>query len=87
MVIKKNQTMPCSNMDGPRDDHTKQSKSEKQILYNIIHMQNLKHLQDTNRCTDIENRLVNAKWVRRQRREGLRVWGQQMQTVTYRVGN
>ena len=74
-------------MDGPRDDHTKQSESEKQILYNIIHMQNLKHLQDTNRHTDIENRLGNAKGVRRQRREGLGVWGQQRQTGTYRVGN
>ena len=35
---KKNEIMPfvCSNMDGPRDYHTKWSKSERerQILYN-----------------------------------------------------
>ena len=35
----------CSNMDGPRDYHTKQSKSERerQILYDIIYMWNLKY--------------------------------------------
>ena len=34
----------CSNMDGPRDDHTKWSKSdrERQILYDITYMWNLK---------------------------------------------
>ena len=38
----------CSNMDGPRDYHTKWSKSERerQILYNITYMWNLKY--DTN---------------------------------------
>ena len=38
----------CSNMDGPRDYHTKQSKweRERQILYDIIYMWNLKY--DTN---------------------------------------
>ena len=38
----------CSNMDGPRDDHTKWSKSdrEKQIPYDITYMWNLK--KDTN---------------------------------------
>ena len=37
-----------SNMDGPRDSHTKWSKSEKerQIAYDIIYMWNLK--DDTN---------------------------------------
>ena len=62
----------CSNMGGPRHYHTKWSKSktERQILYNIIYMQNLKY--DTNeliyktetqtqRLTDTENRLVVAK--------------------------
>ena len=34
----------CSNMDGPRDYHTEWSKSnrERQILYDIIFMWNLK---------------------------------------------
>ena len=38
----------CSNMDGPRDYHTKWSKSkrERQIPYDITHMWNLKY--DTN---------------------------------------
>ena len=38
----------CSNMDGPRDDHTKWSKSvrERQISYDITNMWNLKY--DTN---------------------------------------
>ena len=38
----------CSNMDGPRDCHTKRSKSEseRQIPYDINYMWNLKY--DTN---------------------------------------
>ena len=56
-------------MDGPRDDHTKRSKSdrERQISYDITHMWNLKN--DTNeltyktrkRLTDIENKLMFTK--------------------------
>ena len=33
----------CSNMDGPRDDHTKGTKSEKQMLYNNTYMWDLKY--------------------------------------------
>ena len=33
-------------MDGPSDYHTKRSKSEREIPYNIIYMWNLKY--DTN---------------------------------------
>ena len=56
----------CSIMDGPRDYHTKQSKSERQIQYNITYRWNLKydineHIYKTDRLTDIENRLVVAK--------------------------
>ena len=38
----------CSNMDGPRDSHTKQSKSEREgkIAYGTVYMWNLKY--DTN---------------------------------------
>ena len=41
----------CSNMDGPRDDHTKWNKSdiEIQIAYAITYMWNLKY--DTNELT------------------------------------
>ena len=42
-AIEKNDTI-CSNMDGPGDYHTKQSKSERerQISYDIGYMRNLK---------------------------------------------
>ena len=36
----------CSNMDGPRDYHTKWSKSEKDNYHMISHVWNLKY--DTN---------------------------------------
>ena len=47
-VIKKNDNAICSNMDGPRDYHTKRSKSdrERQIPYDITYRWNLKY--DTN---------------------------------------
>ena len=47
IAIQKNNAI-CSNMDGPRDYHTKSSKSgrEKQISYDITYMWNLKY--DTN---------------------------------------
>ena len=42
----------CSYMDGPRDYHTKRSKSERkrQISYDITYMWNLKY--DTNELSD-----------------------------------
>ena len=49
-------------MDGPRDDHTKRSKSdrERQISYDITHMWNLKN--DTNELTyNTETRLEDFK--------------------------
>ena len=55
-------------MDGPRDYHTKWGKSEreKQIPYDITYVWNLKCdtnelIHETNRLTDVENRLVVAK--------------------------
>ena len=53
-----------SNMNGPRDYHTKWSKSdrERQISYDIIYLWNLKggykwtHFYKRNRLTDIENK-------------------------------
>ena len=53
-------------MDGPRDYHTKRSKSdrERQIPYDMTYMWNVKyntneHIYETE--TDIANRLVAAK--------------------------
>ena len=56
-------------MDGPRDSHTKQNKSERQRQkpYDITYMWNLKYYQNEHiyeikkRLTDLENRLVVAK--------------------------
>ena len=56
-------------MDGPRDYHTKWSKSdrERQISYDIAYMWNLKkwykctYLQIRNRLTDIKNKLMVTK--------------------------
>ena len=67
----------CSNMDGPGDDHTKWSKSDRkrQISYDIAYMWNLKkkrkrykwtYLQNRNRLTDLENELMvtrGERWV------------------------
>ena len=56
-------------MDGPRDHHTKWSQSdrERQIPYDITYMWHLKkwykwtYLQNRNRLTDIENKLMVAR--------------------------
>ena len=52
----------------PRDYHTKWSKSERerQISYDVTHMWNLKrykwtYLQNRNRLTDVENKLMVNK--------------------------
>ena len=72
----------CSNVDGPRDYHTKWSKSdrERQILYDITYIWNLKNntseciQQNRNRPTDIENKLVITRWDREHGRDKLGVW-------------
>ena len=68
-------------MDGPRDDHTKWSKSDGggQISYDITYMWNLKKwykwtfLQNRNRLTDLENKCMVTKG-ERQGRDKLGVW-------------
>ena len=55
----------CSNMNGPRDDHTKWNKSDRarQTPYDITYMWNLKkwyewtYLQNRNTLTDLEKNL------------------------------
>ena len=62
----------CSDMDGPRDCHTEWSKSgrERQIASDIAHMWTLEkgykwnYLQNTNRVTDVENKLKVTPEVR-----------------------
>ena len=56
-------------MNGPRDRHAEQSKSEreKQILYINAYVQNLEkwyrwlYLQSRNRGTDVENKYMDTK--------------------------
>ena len=72
----------CSNMDGPRDYHTKWSKScrERQISYDIIYMWNLKkwykwtYLQNRNRLADLENKLMVTKGERLGGGDKLEIW-------------
>ena len=67
----------CSNMDGPRDYHTKWNKTEKDIYIYIYltNMWNLKkkwckwtYVKNRNRLTDIENTFMVTKG-ERQREE------------------
>ena len=58
----------CSNMDGPRDDYTKWSKSgkERQTSYNITFMWNLKYdtyelIYKTDTDSQTENKLMVSK--------------------------
>ena len=65
-TIKKNKIMPfCSNTGRTWDSHTKWSKSERQIPYHLLVESNIwskwSYLQNRNRLTDMENRLVFAK--------------------------
>ena len=59
-AIKRMESCHLQNMDGPRDDHTKWSKSdrERQVAYGIAYMRNLKwykwtYVQNRSRPTDI----------------------------------
>ena len=71
----------CSNMDGPRDYHTKWSITyrKRQISYDITYMWNLKkwykwtYLQNRNRLTVEENILMVTKG-ERGCRDKLGVW-------------
>ena len=53
----------CSNIDGFRDDHTKQSKTERerQILHNIMYMWNLKKIQQTSDYNKKRRRLIDTE--------------------------
>ena len=68
-------------MDGPRDYHTKGSKSDRQIQISYItYMWNRKYdtnepICKTKRLTVIENRLVVAKEEGGRERDGLGGWG------------
>ena len=56
----------CNKMDGPRDYHNKWSQT-KEDIYDITYMWNLKiwykwtYLQNWNKLTDLENKLMVTK--------------------------
>ena len=64
---KKEWNVICSNIVGPRDYHTKWSKSDKDISYDIAYMWYLKknganeHIYKTERVTNVENKLMVTK--------------------------
>ena len=71
----------CSNIDGPRDYHTKWSKSERERqIYDIAYMWNLKkwykwtYLQNRNRLTDIGKKNKHGYQRGSGRRDKLGVW-------------
>ena len=72
-ALRKNNAI-CSNMDGPRNYHTKWNKSERerQIPYDITYMWNLKYdtnelIYETKRDSHIENKVMVTKGERDQR--------------------
>ena len=71
----------CSNMDGPRDDHTKWSKSDRErhsILYHLHVESKIWHkrtyLWNRNRITDLENRLMFAKCEGAWKKDAVGLW-------------
>ena len=74
---KKEWNVICSNMDGPRDYHTKWSKSDRERqIYDITYMWTLKkcykwtYLQNRNRLTVFENKFIITKGERQRGRDG-----------------
>ena len=67
--LKEWNNVTCSNMDGPRDYHTKWNKADRERqIYEITYMWNLKkywykwiYLQNINRPTDIRNKSTVTK--------------------------
>ena len=82
----------CINMDGPRDYHTKSDREKANIICYHLHVESKKkkrykgtYLQNWNRLTDFENKLMVKKekiWVER---NILGVWGQHIHTTVYKT--
>ena len=78
-------------MDATRDDHTKESNSERerQILYNITYMQNLnydtnEHVYRTEADSQTQRTTRGCQGVEGQGREVLGVWHEQTQPIICR---
>lgn len=72
-------------MDGSRDYHIKWSKSDKNIWYQVYTESKIwyewMYLQNKNRLTDIENKLIVTKGKKVEKNK-LRDWDQQIQIQT-----
>ena len=86
---KKQNNAICSNMDATKDYHAKWNQSERErntVWYHLNVESKMWHRQtylwSRNRLTDIEKRLVAADG---KARDGLRVWGKQVHTITFRT--
>ena len=85
-TMKQNNNAICSNMDELGDCHIKSVKSERQILCDITSMRNLKY--NTNELiykTDSQPQRTDLWLPRESGKNGFGVWGQQMQTIIYRM--
>ena len=78
----------CNNTDGPRDDHTKSSKSdrERQISYDSTYTEYKKiykwtYLQNRNRLTNIEKNLWSPKG--KEKKAG--VWDEKIHTNMHKI--
>ena len=76
-LTKEQNNAICSNMDGPRDYHTKWSQTKTNIIWYHFYVKSKKwykwtHLQNRNILTDIENKLMVTKGERG--RDKLGVW-------------
>ena len=77
----------CSNMDGHRDCHTEWNKSEKDKYHMITHVESKKrykwiYLQNRNRVTDVEKRLIVTG--RRKEKDKLGDWDWHIYTTVYK---
>ena len=80
-------------MDGPRGSHTELSKSDRERqIYDITYMWNLKkgykwtYLQNRNRVTDVENKLMVTKG-KGCGRDKLGDWDRHIHTTIYNIAN
>ena len=84
----------CSKMDATRDDHTKWSKSERERqIYDIAYMWNLNkwykwtYLQNRNRVTDVENKLMVYQGEKGRGRDKSGNWDWHIHTTIYKIDN
>ena len=94
MAMKENERVVREDRRELRKGRTQWSKSEreKQILYNIVYMWNLEkwyrwtYLQNRNRDTDVDNKLMDSKGGK-DRWDELGDWDWHVYTTMYKIDN